>query len=107
MYFKTLSKKFQNYEFLLIYQRMIKKKTLIFCFETHNLILLDKSRRFESVKGQKMYNIDKNSSIWQFYPKCIGIFSSKFNEPFFCLLVFSISKIENPLATSFRELNSL
>jgi hypothetical protein len=29
------------------------------CFKIHNLILFDKLRRFVSVLGQKMYNIDQ------------------------------------------------
>ena len=48
---------------------MTKIQSLKFHFKIHNLILLDKLHRFVSVYGQKMYNIDQNSSIWQFLPK--------------------------------------
>ena len=48
---------------------MIKTQTTKICFKIHNLILLAKLRRFVSVWDQKMYKIDHNSSIWQFYTK--------------------------------------
>ena len=48
---------------------MIKTQTTKICFKIHNLILLAKLSRYVSVWGQKMYNIDHNSSIWQFCTK--------------------------------------